>query len=102
MFKTAPRIFKHVAFDILAALSPAPQARLVVVTSRHVGNAVQRNKIRRRLKALFTKYEVASLGKDLIIVTKKSSTSLPFDKIEQLFEQMLVALQKKKEAFAGK
>ncbi len=109
MFKTASRVFRHPAFDVLAEpvgppsasrgtnFSPESQGRLVVVTPGHIGNAVQRNKIRRRLKALFAKHQVAPMGKDLIIVAKKPSVSLEFEKVEHLFMRVLDALQNLRE-----
>src|SRR5207249_154824 len=67
-FCTAQRVLRHPAFDILVARRTGERAKLVVVTPRRVGNAPQRNTVRRRIKALFHEERPLSEQYDCAIV----------------------------------
>lgn len=84
LFRTARRIVKDSSCDFLIAPRQASQARLLVITSRKVGNAPERNKVRRRLKAIFYEEKLFERSFDCIIIVKKAGALLPFDQWKQL------------------
>jgi ribonuclease P protein component len=79
LFARAKRVLRQPGLDILLAPSALPQGRLLLVTSRFVGNAPERNKIRRRLKAIFHEERLFERQYDCIIIVKKGGISLTFD-----------------------
>ncbi|MBS1986589.1 ribonuclease P protein component [Candidatus Dependentiae bacterium] len=83
-FRQARRIVRHPAFDILLANRATQHPKLLVVTSRRTGNAVQRNRIRRRIKAIFHEQQPLSSSYDCAFVIKKAGMTLPFDQLVAL------------------
>lgn len=82
LFRTSRRVLRHEICDVLLAREHTPSGRLLVVTSARTGNAVQRNKIRRRLKAIFYEEKYFERGYDCIIVIKKAD--VPFDEVRRI------------------
>lgn len=65
--------------------------RVGFTVSRKVGNAVERNRVRRRLREvvrLFGKGRMHS-GYDYVLVGRQAALSLPFDRITHDFERAL-------------
>lgn len=91
LFKHARRFIKNSALTIL--LSPRQQdfSRVLIVTSRKVGNAPQRNLIRRRIKAIFYQEKLFEQFFDCVVISHKDMINLPFD---QLKEYLLTAYRK--------
>ena len=60
------------------------QARLGFTVSKKVGNAVKRNRVRRRLKeaARIVMPESAMPNNDYVIIGRRNTLDLPFDKIK--------------------
>jgi ribonuclease P protein component len=79
LFAKAKRVLRQPGLDILLAISDKPQGRLLIVTSRFVGNAPERNKIRRRLRALFYEQRLSNQSYDCIVIVKKGGVGLSFD-----------------------
>lgn len=91
LFKHARRFIKNPALTIL--LSPRQQdfARVLIVTSRKVGNAPQRNLIRRRIKAIFYQEKLFEHPFDCVVISHKDMVNLTSD---QLKEYLLQAYKK--------
>jgi ribonuclease P protein component len=89
-FKTARRIVRHKALDVLAQPKTHAQARLLVVTPRRVGRAVDRNRVRRRLKHIFYEEQLFKNPYDYIIVIKKAALQLSFEQLKELLCQTIV------------
>jgi ribonuclease P protein component len=85
-FKAARRVLKHPGLDILKAPTQGV-GKLLVVTPRHTGNAVHRNRIRRRLKAIFYEEKLGNRGYNCIVIVKKESNTLSFDDLKALLIQ---------------
>jgi ribonuclease P protein component len=79
LFAKAKRVLRQPGLDILLAFSDRPQGRLLIVTSRFVGNAPERNKIRRRLKAIFYEQQLFEQPYDCIVIVKKGGVGISFD-----------------------
>ena len=88
IFKKARRVIKHPGLDILVMATTHP-GRILVVTSRRVGNAPARNKVRRRLKAIFYEEKLATYGYDCIVIIKPGGTELTFETLRDLLMQAL-------------
>ena len=84
LFKEARRVLKHPCLDILIAPSSSEQGRLLVVTPGRIGTAPERNKIRRRLKALFYEENRHEHPYDLVLFIKKEALALSYDELKAL------------------
>lgn len=84
LFKQARRVLKHPCLDILIAPSTLLHGRLLVITPARIGTAPERNKIRRRLKALFHEENRAAHPYDVVIVIKKEALALSYDQLKAL------------------
>lgn len=69
-------------------LAPAQQSsgRLLVITPRHSGNAVKRNKIRRRLRSIFHEERWYNAGCDCVVIVKKEGILTSFEQLQQLLK----------------
>lgn len=95
LFKVAKKYLKHPALDIL--LSPATHGefgRILVITPKKIGNAPERNKIRRRLKAIFYESRLYELDYDCVVLVKKEGSSLSFDELKMLLTDTLMKAPK--------
>lgn len=91
IFKKARRYLRHPGLDILCYPAKKEHGRILIVTSRKVGTAPQRNKIRRRLKAIFFEQQLFDHSLDCVVIIKKSGVDLTFEKLKQL---LLEAIEK--------
>lgn len=80
----ARRILKHPGLDLLVAPVQQEPSKLIVITSRHIGNAVERNTIRRRIKALFHEEKLDEKQYDWVIIVKKSGIDLSYDQLQKI------------------
>jgi len=67
--------------------TPAGPARLGVVASKaSVGGAVDRNRAKRRLRALFRRHQaIIPAGSDLVLTARAALLGMEFSEIEQRF-----------------
>jgi ribonuclease P protein component len=67
--------------------TPAPLPRVgVVASTASVGGAVQRNRAKRRLRAVFRQHQdLVPAGSDLLLVARAAINRLDFPAIEQKF-----------------
>jgi ribonuclease P protein component len=67
--------------------TPAADRRLgVVASTAAVGNAVARNRAKRRLRALFRLHQdKVAAGSDLLLVARRAATRVKFAELEQKF-----------------
>lgn len=84
LFKRARCAVKHPGLFILIAPAQSDIGRILIIASRKVGNAPQRNKIRRRLKSIFYEEKLYEKGFDCIVIVKKEGTQLPFETLREL------------------
>lgn len=62
---------------------PHTTARLGLVTTRRTGNAVARNRIRRRLREIFRKHREALDQKcDIVVIARKAAAEAAFSELE--------------------
>lgn len=80
--------------------SPAPEAvrvtRVGFTVSTKVGNAVVRNRIRRRLRELFRKRrDEFPKGLDMVIIARQSAAEADLARLTSSFERVVVELKKR-------
>lgn len=93
LFKKAQTVLKHTALHILATTTEQEISRVLLIIPKKVGNAPDRNKIRRRLKALFYEKQLYKDEYDYIIMVKKKAVSLSFEQLKKLLEQAVTRAQ---------
>ncbi len=76
-------------------------ARVGFTVSKKVGNAVERNRVRRRLREIvrFSDPNRMQRGHDYVLVGRRAALNLPFDRIAQDFDG---ALRRAQTARSGK
>lgn len=62
--------------------------RFAVSVSKKYGNAVERNKIKRRVREIISKYDISDRY-DLFVVVKTGSINLSFDEIKESLEWLI-------------
>lgn len=68
---------------------PGASLRLGVVSSRKVGNAVARNRARRRLREVYRRARAGLTGNvDIVIVARRGSVTAPFDQLREDWERL--------------
>lgn len=83
-FNEARRALKHPGLTILLAPHAQQFGRILVVIPRRAGNAPQRNKIRRRLKAVFHEEKLFEYPFDCIVIIRQEAQKLSFDELKEL------------------
>ena len=84
LFKHARRIVRSEFCTILCAPRQQNFGRVLIVTSRKVGNAPQRNLLRRRIKAIFYEKKLYDGPFDWVIIMQKKATALSFDQLKTI------------------
>ena len=64
------------------------QARFGFTVSKKVGNAVERNRVRRRLREIVRLHAAGRIraGHDYVLVGRRAALALPFERIKQDFD----------------
>lgn len=81
LLKSARIATRHPGLDIRVAASSAAYARVLVITPRKMGTAPERNKIRRRIKAIFYTNKLFDNKKDVIVYCKKGCSEISFNEL---------------------
>jgi ribonuclease P protein component len=70
-------------------------ARVGFTVSKKVGNAVERNRVRRRLREIVRRSAAGGLqaGHDYVLIGRRSALSLPFDQMNEDFKRALRRLR---------
>ena len=71
IFNKARKVYADPGLIILAHPSNKEFGRILIITSRKVGNAPERNRIRRRIKAIFYKDKLYTHLIDYFVIVKK-------------------------------
>ena len=84
LFKKARRVLYHPGVHILLAAARADIGHILVIVSRKVGNAPERNKLRRQLRSIFYEEKLFQKGYDCIVITKPGCTNLSYTQLHTL------------------
>lgn len=85
IFKRGKRVLKNPTCDIIVSPKTYVHGRILVITPKRVGKASQRNKIRRRIKALFFERKYYEHGYDCVTIIKKEGIETSFDELKTIF-----------------
>ncbi len=90
LFKTAHSVVRVPSLEIRKAPASADQGRILLVIPRRVGNAVKRNTLKRRLKAIFFEEQLATKNVDFIVLAKSpDATQLTFQELKTMLIEAL-------------
>ena len=84
LFKQSRRVLRNALCTILIAPRQVDFGRALIVTSRKVGNAPERNLIRRRIKSIFYEEKLYDRTVDCVIIAQKKINELSFDQLKEL------------------
>ena len=84
LFKTARSVITIPGLSIKKAPKQAEIARILIVTPKKVGNAPERNLMRRRLKSIFYEQQLYEKPYDLIVFVDKEALKIPFSTLQEL------------------
>ena len=82
LFKSARKVLHRPGIIILLAPRTKEIGRLLAVIPRKVGNAPVRNKLRRRLKAIFYQQSFTQKPFDVIVLAKQGAADYSFDDLK--------------------
>lgn len=85
ILKRGKRVLKTPTTDIIVSPKMHEFGRILVITPKRIGKASQRNKVRRRIKALFFEEKLYEKGVDCIAIIKKEGIETPFDELKAIF-----------------
>lgn len=85
ILKRGKRVLKTPTCDIIVVPKTQEHGRILVITPKRIGKASQRNKVRRRIKALFFEQKYYERGIDCIAIIKKEGIEASFDELKTIF-----------------
>ena len=84
LFKSAKRVFRHQALDVICAPQKLSHGRLLVVVPKRIAKAHKRNRIRRQIKSIFYESNLFEYPYDCIVIIKQEGLTLSFDELKKL------------------
>ncbi len=90
LFKISYAAIRMPALEIRKARTAQEHGRILLVIPRRVGNAVKRNKLKRRLKSIFFEEQLYTKGTDLIVLAKSpDATQYTFQELKVFLTQAI-------------
>lgn len=89
IFRKARRAYSDPGLVLLVCPSTKEFGRILVITSRKVGNAPERNRIRRRLKALFYQNKIYTRQLDCFAIIKKPGINYTPAQLTEILSHVL-------------
>jgi ribonuclease P protein component len=84
LFSNARRVFRNAACTLLIAEKQGSLGRILIIASRKVGNAPERNLLRRRIKAIFYEEKLYIYPFDGAIILYKKAVGLSFSELKNM------------------
>ena len=83
-------VFPHRDLVLSVCRNEAPHNRYGIVASRQLGNAVARNRCKRRLRAILRQMHAQlAQGFDIVIIAKPALTRQPFDELQRIVDVLM-------------
>ncbi|MBS3818251.1 ribonuclease P protein component [bacterium] len=90
------RRYKGKYFNIVFLPNRLDHSRVAVVAGKKIGNAVTRNRIKRRMRALFRRCKPDKDNSlDLILFPKKNAVRVPWNQLQQDYKLALKSISQK-------
>jgi len=83
LFAQASALLRDSNFTILYAPKISTFGRILIVAPRRIGTAPQRNRLKRRIRALFYEEKLFEKGHDFAIILKKNAKNLSFQELKK-------------------
>ncbi|MCA9769792.1 ribonuclease P protein component [Candidatus Dependentiae bacterium] len=83
-FSSARATYKSPELTILVRQKTDSHARILIVASRKVGNAPQRNKLKRQLRAIFYEEKLFQGNLDCAVLLRKKAQELLFKQLKEI------------------
>ena len=83
-FAVAKAAKKNQAFTILKAPTTHTFGKILIMVPKKYGNAPERNKLKRRLKAIFIENKLYEHKLDIVIITRPTAKNYDFQNLSQL------------------
>ena len=90
LFQTGKAVYKSKEFVILTTPCLVSLGRILLITSRKVGNAPERNLLRRRGRAIFYEEKLFELQKHCVVIFKAPAKNLSFDQFKAILKKVVV------------
>jgi ribonuclease P protein component len=90
-------VIRNQVCTILVAPRQKDFGRVLIVTQRKVGNAPERNRIRRRIKAIFYEEKLFDFEFDCVVIAYKKMVDVSFDQLKSLLLSAYQKILKKNE-----
>lgn len=84
LFKTTQAAYKSKELTILSAPCTLSFARVLLITSRKVGNAPQRNLLRRWGRSIFYEDKLFEKNRDCVVIFKSPAKNLTFEQFKKI------------------
>jgi ribonuclease P protein component len=85
------KTFAHPLLVLITHPNESTITRVGIITSRMLGNAVQRNRTRRQVKAIMQDlFQHTPSGWDLVILTRKKIVDVPSHEIKTVLKEILI------------
>ena len=84
LFKDGKAVYKSKELVILTAPCLLPSSRILLITSRKVGNAPERNLLRRWGRAIYYEQRLFELPRHCVIIFKAPAKNLTFDQFKEI------------------
>jgi ribonuclease P protein component len=82
-FAHATRVKQCDAFVLLRVLRQGQFGRILVITAKKVGNAPERNLLKRRIKSIFFTAKAFQKEFDWVFIARQKATSLSYAQLQQ-------------------
>lgn len=84
LFEHARRVFRGKEGTVLVAPRQGEFGRVLIVAPRKVGNAPERNLIRRRIKSIFYEEKLYDRPYDWVIIAQKKMVDISFAQLKDI------------------
>ncbi len=94
LLKNAQFLYRAFGLTLKKASTENSVGKILIITPKKTGSAPQRNRLRRRIKALFYQKKYYNLGYNFIVYCSRESALLDYQTLSSTFHQAFSTLIK--------